>query len=151
MRDLWYFILLLIIGASGLNFNYSPHPTHPQNISSSSISSRSLAITSDGTILCVVNPDSDSLTLIDTNTHAVLNEIPVGNNPRTVAVAGNTAYVTNHGSDSISLIDVLTRDRIAELKIAPVVGVLDQAVAGALEHLEGADNLQARVHQFRRR
>ena len=65
----------------------------------------------------MVNPDSDTLTLIDTNTRAVLKEIAVGDDPRAVAIAGSTAYVTNHGSDSISLIDLATHNRITDIPV----------------------------------
>ena len=48
--------------------------------------SSAIAITSDGAKLLVVNPDSNSLALVDTASHSVLVELPVGLDPRTVAV-----------------------------------------------------------------
>ncbi len=41
-------------------------------------SSSAIALTGDGVTLLVVNPDSNSLTLVDTDSHAVLDELPVG-------------------------------------------------------------------------
>jgi len=49
-------------------------------------SGSAIAITADGATLLVVNPDSNSLTLVDTAGHSVLVELPVGVDPRTVAV-----------------------------------------------------------------
>ena len=71
-------------------------------------SSSTIAITADGATLLVVNPDSNSLTLVETAGRAVLAEIPVGVDPRSVAVSpdGGTAYVANQGSDSLSVVDV---------------------------------------------
>jgi YVTN family beta-propeller protein len=71
-------------------------------------SSSAIALTSGGAMLLVVNPDSNSLTLVNTADHSVITEIPVGVDPRTVAVddAGTRAYVANRGGDSVSVIDL---------------------------------------------
>jgi YVTN family beta-propeller protein len=45
-----------------------------------------IAVTSDGATLLVINPDSNSLTLISTADRSVLAEIAAGVDPRTVAV-----------------------------------------------------------------
>jgi YVTN family beta-propeller protein len=72
-------------------------------------SSSSIALTTDGSTLLVVNPDSNSLSLVDTNRQNVLAEIPVGRDPRTVAVdeAGQRAYTANRGSNSVSVVDLV--------------------------------------------
>lgn len=77
-------------------------------ISSGAQSSKALALTGDGTLLIVANPDSNSVSLIETAEQEVLAELPVGVDPRTVAVdsSGQRAYVANRGSDSISVIDL---------------------------------------------
>jgi YVTN family beta-propeller protein len=74
-------------------------------------SSSAIAITSDGATLLVVNPDSNSLTLIDTAGQAVITELTVGIDPRSVAVTPDdeTAFVANQGSDSVSAIDLDTQ------------------------------------------
>jgi YVTN family beta-propeller protein len=81
-------------------------------------SSSAIALTSGGAMLLVVNPDSNSLTLVNTADHSVITEIPVGVDPRTVAVddAGTRAYVANRGGDSVSVIDLATREAIAEVQ-----------------------------------
>lgn len=77
-------------------------------------------------MLCVVNPDSDSLTLIDATTLLVLREIPVGDDPRTVAVKDNLAFITNHGSDSITVIDIQSQSEIS------TIGVGDRPMGAAI-------------------
>lgn len=71
-------------------------------------SSSAITITPDGRRLLVVNPDSNSLTLVDTSLARAITEVPVGVDPRTVAVddAGQYAYVANRGSDSLTQIDL---------------------------------------------
>jgi len=81
--------------------------------------SSAIAITSDGATLLVVNPDSNSLALVDTASYSVLAEFPVGVDPRTVAVddAGRRAYVANRGSDSVSIVDLTAHTVIAEVAV----------------------------------
>ena len=82
-------------------------------------SSRGLALTADGSILLVVNPDSGSLTLLDTSDRSVIVEVPVGEDPRCVAVdeRGIRAYVTNRGSGTLSVIDLPSRHLIAQVAV----------------------------------
>ncbi len=82
-------------------------------------SSSAIAITPDGKTLLVVNPDSNSLTLVDTASRAVLTELPVGVDPRSVSVApdGAWACVANQGSDSVSVVDVAARAVVATIAV----------------------------------
>ena len=82
-------------------------------------SSSAIAITADGATLLVVNPDSNSLSLVDLGTLPPLTEVPVGVDPRTVAVddAGAWAYVANRGSDSVSVVDLTAREAITEVAV----------------------------------
>jgi YVTN family beta-propeller protein len=82
-------------------------------------SSSAIAITPDGATLLVVNPDSNSLSLVDLGTLSTVAEVPVGVDPRTVAVdeARSRAYVANRGSDSISVLDLSTRQVISEVAV----------------------------------
>ena len=77
-------------------------------------SSSAIAITANGAMLLVVNPDSNSVTLVDTASRSAIAELPVGIDPRTVAVddAGRRAYVANRGGDSHSVIDLAARQVI---------------------------------------
>jgi YVTN family beta-propeller protein len=82
-------------------------------------SSSAIAITADGSMLLVVNPDSNTLSLVDPISRTVLSEISVGVDPRTVAVddTGARAYVANRGSNSVSVVDLATRARIAQVTV----------------------------------
>lgn len=82
-------------------------------------SSSAIALTSDGRTLLVVNPDSNSLTLVGTARRAVLAEVPVGLDPRTVAVddAGRWAYVANREGESVSVVDLAARQVSAEVGV----------------------------------
>src|SRR6185503_6566282 len=53
--------------------------------------SSSLAIAPGGGLIAIANPDSDSLTLVDTTGLAVLAEVPVGRSPRAVAIDADGA------------------------------------------------------------
>jgi YVTN family beta-propeller protein len=82
-------------------------------------SSSAIAITADGATLLVVNPDSNSLTLVDAASRTVVAELAVGADPRTVAVddAGQRAYVANRGSDSVSVVDLAARQVVAQASV----------------------------------
>ena len=82
-------------------------------------SSSAIAATVDGSTLIVVNPDSDSATIVDTSSRVVLAELAVGLDPRTVAVAdsGSRAYVANRGSDTVSVIDLRSRRVVDEIAV----------------------------------
>jgi YVTN family beta-propeller protein len=82
-------------------------------------SSSAIAITADGATLLVVNPDSNSLTLVDVVSRTVVTELPVGQDPRAVAVddAGRRAYVANRGSDTVSVVDLTTYQVIAQVSV----------------------------------
>jgi len=82
-------------------------------------SSSAIAMTVDGTTLLVVNPDSDSMTLVDAGNREVVAELAVGVDPRTVAVAdsGNRAYVANRGSNTVSVVDWRARRVVGEIAV----------------------------------
>jgi len=58
----------------------------------------------DGDRVFIVNPDNDSVTAINAVTGALIGEIPVGDEPRSIALGnGGQAYVVNKNADSISI------------------------------------------------
>lgn len=82
-------------------------------------SSSALAFSADGNLLLAVNPDSNSVSVIDPAAQTLLAEILVGVDPRTVAVdsLGQRAYVANRGSDSISAIDLVAQTVVGEAAV----------------------------------
>ena len=79
------------------------------------VAAAAVAVSPDGRIVVAVNPDSDSITLVDTITLTVLAEIPVGDNPRTVSLTpdSKTALVANQDSTTISKVDLIQAVEIA--------------------------------------
>ncbi|WP_380568071.1 YncE family protein [Streptacidiphilus jeojiensis] len=67
----------------------------------------------DGTRLYVVNTWHNTLSVISTRTHRVLNRVRVGRTPWQVAVSpdGSRVYVTNSKDDTVSVIDA-AHDRV---------------------------------------
>ncbi len=76
-----------------------------------------IALTPDGATLLVVNPDTNSLTLVSTISRTVIAEITVGVDPRSVAASpdGVRAYVANQKSDTLAVIDLPARAVTATL------------------------------------
>lgn len=79
--------------------------------------SSSIALTPDGRLLVVANPDSGSVSLLALPSLEVLAEIPAGRNPQSVAVdqAGSLAYVTARDDGAVSVIGLASRRRLATL------------------------------------
>ena len=95
-----------------------PHPASLQNPQSIKRSSSAIAITDDGSRLLVVNPDSNSLTILDPAAGEKLAELTVGDDPRTVALeSGDRAYVANRGSDTVSVIDLGALTVVATVEV----------------------------------
>jgi YVTN family beta-propeller protein len=82
-------------------------------------SSSAIAITPDGATLLVVNPDSNSLSLIDTASLNLIVELPVGWDPRTVSVdrSGKIAVTANRAGGTISVVDVDDQTVEAEIEV----------------------------------
>jgi YVTN family beta-propeller protein len=78
-----------------------------------------IALTPDGHTILVVNPDSNSVTFIDTGDQSVLGELTVGSDPRSLAISpdGDKALVANQGSDTVSIVDIPTRQVISNLPV----------------------------------
>jgi YVTN family beta-propeller protein len=70
--------------------------TLPAAIVGGNINPLDLAVGPQGQLLVALNRDN-SLGVVDSATGALTAQIPVGNAPTSVLVAGNTAYVTNQG------------------------------------------------------
>ncbi len=106
-------LLMLLCGPPTRSASLSPPP--------SKRSSSAIAVTSDGATLLVVNPDSNSVTLVNTASRSAIAELIVGIDPRTIIVddAGLRAYVANRSSDSISIsvIDLAAQQVITSVAV----------------------------------
>lgn len=68
----------------------------------------------------VVNPDQDSVSVLDATTQAVIKEIPVGTAPRTLAIDNaNHVWVSNRGSGTISIIDPASLEVVTTITLSP--------------------------------
>lgn len=126
MRRLWFWTMVLVGLALATDgpFPATVSPTSPTPLS---LSSHPLALKPDGRMLVVANPDSGSVSVVDTASHSVVAEIAVGVTPRSVAVDDHgRAYVANEGSDTLSLVD------LAGPAVTATLPVGDRPVAVAL-------------------
>lgn len=136
-------LLLILVVFSSLAGLLFPSRASLQNLPPGKLSSSAIALTRNGDTLAVVNPDSNTLTLVAVTSdrssrafwsgdisrfesardgrswHQVLREVQVGIDPRSVAFdpAGTRAYVANRGSASVSVVDV------ASQSVATTIGV----------------------------
>jgi YVTN family beta-propeller protein len=73
-----------------------------------------MALSADGSLLAVVNPDNDTVSFFDvqSDSNRKLAEIPVESEPNSVAVnpAGTRAYVANTVSCTVTVIIAITRN-----------------------------------------
>jgi len=101
--------MLILLCVAGLGLETSPAATS-SGLEARASESHAIALTTDGGILVVVNPDSNSISILDTESLVVEAEIVVGVDPKTVAVDGQDqrAYVACQGSDCVSVIDLAT-------------------------------------------
>src|SRR5579864_8507955 len=72
------------------------------------INSQALALSADGSLLAVANPDNNSVTVFDTTHNSKLAEILVGKEPNGVALSpdGSTVYVANTVSGTVSVLGI---------------------------------------------
>lgn len=72
----------------------------------------------DDTTLAVANLDADSVTLVGTDPFSKLDEIEVGQHPRSVAAGcdGKTLFVSSPETDQIVWVDLARRRKVGELK-----------------------------------
>ena len=82
-------------------------------------SSSAIAITPDGHTLLLVNPDSNSLSLVSSHDLSLQAEVTVGTDPRTVAIddAGMRAYVGCRGTDSVTVVDLSSQEVVGEVAV----------------------------------
>jgi YVTN family beta-propeller protein len=108
-------VILFLAGCTASLFRDDiPELVYPEKRSSSAIT-----ITSDGSTILAVNPDSNTISLIDAVSLALQAEIPVGVDPRTVStdLRGELAAISNRSSGTVSLVDLIEQQEIAEIEV----------------------------------
>ncbi len=66
----------------------------------------------------VVNPDNDSVSVIDATSNSILATINVGNSPRSIAIAPDgRIWVTNKASATISIIDAISYEIVQTIQL----------------------------------
>ena len=104
-----------------------PPPAPPADVQPDAQPSSSLPVASSnivyekraaGSLVWVANQDNDSVSVIDATTLARIAEIPVGRNPRALALdRDGRLWVSNRGSDSLSIVDT------GSLKVARTISL----------------------------
>jgi len=109
-------------------------------------SSSALALTSDNATLLVVNPDSNSISLVDTATLKLIAELRTGVDPHTVAVdeQGERAYVADRGSGTVTVINPAARTVVEQFPVGrrPYGMVLSKNGSRLYVAEQGADQVR---------
>ena len=86
------------------------------------VSSSAIAVSPDGAIVAAVNPDSGSITLVDAGTLEVIQEIPVGDDPRTLSFTPDSRalLVANRGSADLTILEVADTSKSAQIRVGPM-------------------------------
>ena len=81
----------------------------------------SIGLTPDGTTLFVVNPDSGSVSAIDTASETTLAELVIGRDPRmlTLGPDGQRLYVTSHASATLTILETHPFSVLTTLRVGP--------------------------------
>lgn len=84
-----------------------------------SASSGHIAMDRAGSRVYVINPDSNSVSMVDTQSARVLREVQVGQNPGTLAVGagGRLLYVTSQDSGTLTVLDTQRLSLRATLRV----------------------------------
>ena len=77
------------------------------------------AITSDGSFVFVVNPDSGSVSAVDTRIDRKIGETRVGDDPRALALSlsGRYLYVTSEDSATLTVLDTSRQTPLATIRV----------------------------------
>lgn len=135
-RGLWraslYLFLMLVLALSSEPKSFSEGGTTRSDGANTPVkrSSSAIALSAADDTFIAVNPDSNSVSLIDLSLKEVVAEIQVGIDPRTVSIDdnGSYAFVANRGSDSISVIGLGCMCQLAQIPVgAQPYGVLSSA------------------------
>ena len=94
-------------------------------------SASAVSVSPDGKLVIAVNPDNNSITLIDAINLVVLTEIPVGDTPRTLSITPDSenVLVANYGSATISKVNISLAEEVAQFPVGSMpYGVVTDGV-----------------------
>lgn len=85
-------------------------------------SASTVSVSPDGKLVIAVNPDNNSITLVDAINLVVLTEIPVGDTPRTLSITPDSenVLVANYGSATISKVNISLAEEVAQFPVGPM-------------------------------
>ena len=97
-------------------------PVPTAQLASGPVSSSAVVVSPDGALVAAVNPDSDSITLVDALGLRLIKEIAVGDEPRTLAFTPDSrlVLVANRGSANVSVVAVDDFSRVANIPVGPM-------------------------------
>jgi YVTN family beta-propeller protein len=112
-------VFSLLLGLSPFGWVATGARTRANSLGGVRRASAPLALTSDGGLLLTVNPDSNSISLIETVNFSKLAEVPVGVDPRHIILdeSKGRAYVSNRGSGSVSVVDLDDQQEISKIPV----------------------------------
>lgn len=104
---------------SGKDFNLPPQGYTTDQPLLRHYSSSSVVVSPDQSYIAVTNPDSDSITIINTQSLKVKSEVRVGDDPRNLSFTPDSKnlVVSNHGNNTLSIVDI---DKGIEIAQYPV-------------------------------
>src|SRR5689334_12808753 len=106
---LGYALLVLTFSmARGAAASQGAAPVGPAAVFGKPTYSSPIAMSQNNALVWVVNPDDDSVSVIRTDTNAVIKKITVGDEPQSVAVDPNNtfAYVANAADNTVTVIRI---------------------------------------------
>ena len=104
---------------SGKDFNLPPQGYTTDQPLLRHYSSSSVVVSPDQSYIAATNPDSDSITIINTQSLKVKSEVRVGDDPRNLSFTPDSKnlVVSNHGNNTLSIVDIDKEIEIAQYPV----------------------------------
>jgi YVTN family beta-propeller protein len=101
-----------------------------------------IALASSPGAIWVVTPSENSVTRINTATHAVEQTIPVGDDPRALAVTDDDLWVTNFGDRTVTHINIEANDAVQTIDVGTRPDAIAAGPAGLWVANSGDNTIQ---------
>ncbi|MBX2860719.1 MAG: filamentous hemagglutinin N-terminal domain-containing protein [Vampirovibrio sp.] len=109
-----------VIQADGITTSPIQLPPSPLSPEARAYGNGSIqAVEADGSVVYTTNPNRNTISVIQSETGTIIQNVPVGNNPSSIALNPTqpTAYVTNTDSNTVSLISTDTHQVVATIPV----------------------------------